>query len=585
MEILIVEDDPSTRALLTQLLTARGHQPTACDSGEGAQDAYRQSFYPLVCLDLGLPGMSGFDFCRWLRAQSDGDRPHVLVGTASLEARDLRQILDAGADDYLVKPYRADLFEVRLAVAEKSIEIRAARRQLAEELVQERERLVYLATHDPLTKLYSREHFQAAVTAAVDDAAVGGPQGALLYIDLDQFKYLDYSLDYDAGDRLLVQIAYLLRNAVRPNDAIARMCRDEFAVLQDDITLPEARAYAERIRAKINELVFQDSGRRFDLAACVGVAALTGSTSAGHLLAAADAACYCAKRRGPNRVETAAEGERGVVSLQQDAVALDQVRLALKTNALELWFEPVVRIDAGRVDFHDASLRLRLPTGESVEASQFDAAAARFGLLPELDRRLVRLAARHLAARPEAQLAFALSGRSFDEPGQTDVIVHAFQNARVAPERITLTVAEPDVIARPETARSTLAALSRHGFRFAVHDVGIGGKSLEYLKGLPLDHLCIGADLCRSMADESMNLALAKTLNDVAHHLGVCSRALGVGSGSTLKILQTLGVDYAQGRCFAPPSAEVSDDLAPSATVAVPIQNDVRRNGHALQIR
>ena len=584
MEILIVEDDPSTRALLTQMLTARGHQPTACTSGEGAQDAYRQSFYPLVCLDLGLPGMSGFDFCRWLRAQSDGDRPHVLVSTASTEARDLRQILDAGADDYLVKPYRADLFEVRLAVAEKSIEIRAARRQFAEELTQERERLLYLATHDTLTKLYSREHFHAAVTAAVDDAAAGGPQGALLYIDLDRFKYLDYSLDYEAGDRLLVQIAYLLRNAVRPNDAIARMCRDEFAVLQDDITLPEARVYAERIRAKINELVFLDSGRRFDLAACVGVAALTGSTSAGHLLAAADAACYSAKRRGPNRVELAAEGERGIANLQQDAVALDRVRSALKANTFELWLEPVMRIDARRVDFHDASLRLRLPTGELVEATQFAPAAERFGLLPEIDRRLVRLAARHLAAQPDAQLAFALSGRSFDEPGQADFILHAFQHTHVTPERVTLTVAEPDVLARPEAARSTLAALSRHGFRFAVREVGVGGKSLEFFKGLPLDHLCIGADLCRSLVDDPMSMAFAKTLNDVAHHLGVCSRALGVGSGSTLKALQTLGVDYAQGRYFALPSAETTDNLVASGTAAVPIQNGARRNGHVLQV-
>ncbi len=586
MEILIVEDDPTTRALLAQMLSARGHQPTACTSGEAAQDAYRQSYYPLVFLDLGLPGMSGFDFCRWLRAQSDGERPHVLVGTASTEPRDLRQILDAGADDYLVKPYRAELFDVRLAVAEKSIDIRAARRQFAEELRQERERLLYLATHDSLTKLFSREHFTASVISAVDDAGGGGgPQGALLYIDLDQFKFLTYSLDYDAGDRLLVQIAYLLRNAVRPQDAVARMCRDEFAVLQEDISLPEARVYAERIRTKINELVFLDSGRRFGLAACVGVAALTGNTSASHLIAAADAACYSAKRRGPNRVELAAEGERRVASLTQDAAALEQVRAALKANAFELWFEPVIRVDDGRVDLHDASLRLRLPTGERLEATQFAPAAERFGLLPEIDRRLVRLAARHLAAHPDGQLALTLSGRLFDEPGQTDFIVHAFQHARVTPDRVTLTVAESDLLARPETMHATLETLRAHGFRFAVCDVGLAGKSLAYFKGLALDHLCIGPDLCRSLGDEPINVALVKTLNDVAHHLGICSRALGVASGSTLKTLQTLGVDCAQGGYFARPGPEIADD--PTASAAnVPVPHDACLHSHpTLQVR
>ncbi len=582
MEILIVEDDSSTRALLTQMLTARGHQPTACNSGEAGQEHYRQSFYPLICLDLGLPGLSGFDFCRWLRAQSDGERPHILVGTASSEARDLRQILDAGADDYLVKPYRADLFEVRLAVAERSIEIRAARRQLGEELAQERERLLYLATHDPLTKLFSREHFTASVTAAVGLAEDGGPQGAVLYVDLDQFKFLNYSLDYDAGDRLLVQVAYLLRNAVRPQDTIARVCGDGFTVLQEDITLPEARLYAERIRAKINDLVFLDSGRRFDLAACVGVAPLTGSTSAGHLLAAADAACSSAKRRGPNRVEFASEGERGVASLTRDEATLDQVRSALKANALELWFQPVVRVDSGRVDFQDATLRLRLSTGEAIGAGDFTGAAERFGLLPEIDRRTVRLAVRHLAAQPTLQFTLPLSGRSFDEHGQTDFIIKAFQSAQVAPERVTLLLSEADLLARPESARALMGTLGRCGFRFALCDVCIGRQPLTYLKDLLLDHLCIGADLCRSLVDEPMNLGVVKTLNDVAHHLGVCSRAVGVGSGSTLKALQTVGVDYAQGHYFAAPGPEPMTDQAPRSMV--PIPTAPRLNDHALQV-
>ncbi len=581
MEILIVEDESSTRALLTQMLAARGHQPTVCETGEAAQEAYRQSYYPLVCLDLGLPGISGFDFCRWLRAQADGDRPHILVGTASTEARDLRQILDSGADDYLVKPYRSDLFDVRLAVAEQNIKIRAARRQLGEELAQERERLLYLATHDSLTKLFGREHFIASVTAAVEAAEDGGPQGALLYVDLDQFKFLNYSLDYDAGDRLLVQIAYLLRNVVRPQDTIARVCRDEFAVLQQNITLPEARAFAERIRAKINDLVFLDSGRRFNLGACVGVAPLTGSTSAGHLMAAADAACYTAKRRGPNRVELVSEGERGVASLCREVAALDRVRTALQTNHIELWLQPVVRVGTGRVEFEEASLRLRLPTGEPVEAGHFAAAAERFGLTAEIDRRLVHLVVRQLAAQPALQLAFPLAGRSFDEPGQADFIIHAFEHAHVTPERAILELTEAEVLARPETARALIGALGRHGFRFALHGVGGGEKSLAYLRDLSLDHLSIGADLCGSLESEPLDLMVVKTLNETAHHLGICSRAMGVDSGETFKLLQTLGVDYAQGSYLAASASPMAND---PAALAVPVPEETLVKVRALQV-
>ncbi len=555
MEILIIEDDSTTLALLAQMLATRGHRTTACTSGEQAIEQYRLSFYPLILLDLFLPGMSGFDFCRWLRAQPDGDRPYVLVGTASKVSSDLRQILDAGADDYLVKPYGPALFDVRLAIAEQGLKVRAARRQLEDELRRERERLAYLATHDSLTKLCSREHFTGAVEAAVTNAA-DGPHGALLYIDLDNFKIVNDSLGHPAGDRLLVQVAYALRNAARGQDTVARFGGDEFLILQENISVAEARLTAERIRGRVGDFVFCDSGKSFHVGASIGVAEITGQTPAEHVLAAADAACYSAKRRGRNRVEIYQANDCKLAQLRNDSHWFTQLRQALRTNAFELWFQPVVEIETGFVSFHEALLRLRTAEGEIIEPAVFLPAAERFHLAAEIDRRVVKLALRRLAADPKLGLAINLSGQSLDDAGLPDFIQKSFATAGIEPGRATFEITETAVISHLESACAMMHQLREAGFRFALDDFGAGFSSFSYLKNLSVDFLKIDGSFIRDLVTEPINMAFVKVMNDIARHLRVRSVAEHVETPDTVKALRGIGVQFAQGYYYHAPTPE-----------------------------
>ncbi len=148
MKVLVVEDDRATRYLLVQVLAERGHDPVACENAEQAMRAVRQEFFPLVVLDLLLPGTSGLEFCRWLRAQPQGDLPYLLVETVKNQPEDLAEVLQAGANDYLAKPYDLALLRVRLSVAARQvagIAARAARGKesimLLEELRHQQQRL------------------------------------------------------------------------------------------------------------------------------------------------------------------------------------------------------------------------------------------------------------------------------------------------------------------------------------------------------------------------------------------------------------------------------------------------------------
>ncbi len=553
MEILIVEDDATTRALLTQMLNTRGHQTTACETGEEAANAYRHQFYSLVILDLVLPGMSGFEFCEWLRAQPDGARPYVLVGTASREASDLRAILSRGADDYLVKPYEPDLFDVRLVIAEQAIRTRAARRQLETELGQEREHLAYVTSHDPLTKLDNRAQFTAEVELAVERAAAGEPHGALLYIDLDNFKIVNESLGHAAGDRLLVQIAYLLRNAARPRDTVARFGGDKFVVLQRGVTLAEARLAAERLRGRIADFVFCDSGKVFGLDVSVGVSELTGEATAEHVIATADAACYAAKARGRNRVEVYQPDDAELTQLRSDSHWAAQVKEGFKHNRFEVWFQPVIELETGHAAFQETHLRLRTADGDAVEPEFFLPAAERFHLLPEIDRRVVRLALRQMAADPDLRLAITLSGQSVRDVGTAEFIRRTFESGGVAPNRVTFEITETAVLSNLDAARSLMEKLRKEGFRFALDDFGAGFSSFAYLKNLAVDFLKIDGGFIRGLTAEPVNLAFVKAMNDIARQLGIFSVAEDVEDRRTAETLRKVGVRCAQGVYFNGP--------------------------------
>jgi diguanylate cyclase (GGDEF)-like protein len=298
MKVLIVEDDPVASLVLSRILMDRGYEITACTSAIDAMKVLKEAFYPLIFLDLLLPGgLDGFSLCRWIRDQPDGDRHLILIGTGSDRSDDLQRILEAGADDYIIKPYQVGVLEVRLAIAQKRVKNIETRKTLEANLREERERLRYLATHDPLTKLANRAVFMESLKSAVQGAREGSCS-TLLYLDLDNFKVINDSLGHAAGDKILTKIATVLKTSVRSQDLPFRLGGDEFAILLRGLKLPEAKAIAERIRSRIEAFVYSDSGRIFTVGTSIGIAAIEGTVSEKDIMAFADSACYSAKAHG-----------------------------------------------------------------------------------------------------------------------------------------------------------------------------------------------------------------------------------------------------------------------------------------------
>jgi diguanylate cyclase (GGDEF)-like protein len=302
LKVLVVEDDAVTRQILLRILTDRDYQVSAFGTAEEAMRACEEKIYPLLFLDLVLPGADGFAFCRWLRAIPGGDRSLVLVGTASEHPDDLRKILEAGADDYIRKPYRRDLLDIRLTIAEERIKQLEAKRLLEESLHQERERLRYLAVHDPLTRIRNRATLAETMDRMVDEARNGVP-GALIYIDLDDFKSVNDSFGHAAGDELLITVASVLTRTVRSGDILFRLGGDEFCILMQALQLSEVKLIAERIRVNIAIALRSSNGNPCAVAASIGIATIDGKLLGDRVMRLADAAVYRAKAAGGDRIQ------------------------------------------------------------------------------------------------------------------------------------------------------------------------------------------------------------------------------------------------------------------------------------------
>ncbi len=299
MKVLIADDDPIARTLLSGRLCATGYEVVVVEDGDAAMEALAaDERIRIALLDWEMPGASGVDVCRFIRAQEREQYPYVVLVTSRDENEDVVHGLDAGADDYVVKPINAVVLELRL---------RAACRMLSmqDELLRARDALRIEAMHDALTGLVNR----AAVCRSLDQevargSRTGHPVGVVL-LDIDHFKRINDTYGHACGDIVLREVAKSLKAGVRSYDFVARYGGEEFLIVLPECEWRGARRVAERAREALAALQIELPHSRLEVTASFGVSSTSQvrSADAVQLLASADRALYRAKHRGRNRVE------------------------------------------------------------------------------------------------------------------------------------------------------------------------------------------------------------------------------------------------------------------------------------------
>ena len=301
MKVLIAEDDLVSRRILESTLAKWGYDVVVCSNGAEAWQALQNEGAPqLAILDWMMPAMAGVEICRQVRKQPKGPYVYILLLTAKSRKEEIIEGMEAGADDYLAKPFDIQELKVRLHAGKRILDLQA-------ELIAAQEALRFRATHDPLTGVWNRVAILDMLGRELARSMRERKPLGIVMADLDHFKSINDAYGHLAGDAVLREAADRMVISMRPFDGIGRYGGEEFLVVLPGCNASCARIVAERLRASIAGESMAVSDQTISVTASLGVASSdeTQEPNPDWLIQAADAALYRAKRAGRNRVEIA----------------------------------------------------------------------------------------------------------------------------------------------------------------------------------------------------------------------------------------------------------------------------------------
>ncbi|MEV4639917.1 bifunctional diguanylate cyclase/phosphodiesterase [Actinoplanes sp. NPDC049548] len=431
------------------------------------------------------------------------------------------------------------------------------------------EQMTHLALHDALTGLPNRLHLDRLVQAALST----GDAGCLLMVDLDGFQHVNDSFGHPTGDALLTEAARRLREVIGRAGTLARFGGDEFAVLLHDGDCLAAEPHARAILRTLRQPVEVD-GQRLHVTASIGMRDLATAADSAEVLSDADLALYAAKAAGKDRV-IAYDVTLRENQLKRIAV-VDRLRGAIGTDAIQVYYQPIVSFSTGRFTAVEALVRWVPPGEATIGPDAFIPAAEDSGLIVPLGEQVLRQACRDAAVwyrRYGTLLTVNVSPRQLSEADFAARVMRALHDADLPAAALILEITEGVLVGAGAQAEQSIAHLSelrRFGVQVAVDDFGTGYSSLAYLRDLPIDILKIDRSFMPDEAtgDPAQQVALVRTIVDLAHTLRLTAVAEGVETMEQTAVLQTLGCDKGQGFHYGrpAPAAKTADVLAEGVT-------------------
>ena len=413
------------------------------------------------------------------------------------------------------------------------------------------EQLSHSANHDDLTGLPNRRLFEKKLNHLLEGSST---RHALMFIDLDQFKAVNDNGGHAAGDELLRRVSRDLANAIRGTDLLARLGGDEFGIVLPNCAPEDALRIALRLREIAEAIDFVWGGHRYSISASIGVVHLDGRDfTLQEALRAADIACYMAKEKGRNRVHVFETTDAAQTQFAANLNWVQRLHRALEEDRFQLFSQAIAPV--GGSDDVDAEehceILLRLEEdGKVLSPGAFIPAAERFGLMPAIDRWVVRNALDIIGRRKGAfsgTYSINLSGLTLKDDAFLPFLRDALRRSRVPANVLCFEITETSAIENLDEAIALMNAMRAMGCRFALDDFGVGMSSLTYLKRLPVDYVKIDGSFVRDMLTDKADWTTVEMIKQISHLAGRKTIAEFVENAEILAALGTIGVDYAQG--------------------------------------
>jgi diguanylate cyclase (GGDEF)-like protein/PAS domain S-box-containing protein len=421
------------------------------------------------------------------------------------------------------------------------------------------QQLTWQASYDSLTGLINRREFERRLERIVINSKknIKGDH-ALFFMDLDQFKVVNDTCGHTAGDELLRQLSEVLQSKVRKRDTLARIGGDEFAVLMEHCSLDHAYRVANSLLDAVQEYHFQWDNQVFRVGVSIGLIPITDKDfSTTELLKNADGACYIAKEQGRNRIHVYHNEDEDLARRHGEMSWVAKLYQALDENRFCFYAQTITSLQKGKSKqstSYEMLLRMIDDTGKIVTPEQFFPAAERYNLATKLDQWVIQHIFETLKNHPGFLqdiefICINLSGFSLTDKDLLDYIIsHVLKNAHnIDSKKLCFEITETAAITNLSNASKFISKLREMGCKFALDDFGSGLSSFGYLKNLPVDYLKIDGMFVKDIADDPIDHAMVKSINEIGHVMGMDTIAEYVENDEIKGMLREIGVDYAQG--------------------------------------
>lgn len=425
-------------------------------------------------------------------------------------------------------------------------------------------KMEHMAYHDSLTNLPNRVQLSERLDHEIRRAKRHGYFGAVLFIDLDQFKTINDSLGHPVGDEVLKQVALRLSNTVREEDLVARLSGDEFVVvltvLDQDVVNAALKAgeVGEKIRQCISK-PYQHDDMELRLTGSVGVVVYPDKTAGvDELLRYADTAMYQVKDKGRDAIEFFNEEMAEKVSRQ--LIMEGDLHRALEEGQFKLFFQPKVDTHTGKMIGAEALIRWHHPDKGMISPAEFIPVLEESGMIIDVGQWVLEDACRHLQSwesrglwSPDLKLSINISPRQFRRRGFVDDVHRTLKQLPIPENSLEMEITEGIVIQGVEETIATMETLSESGISFSLDDFGTGYSSFSYLKRLPVSVLKIDQSFIRDILVDRNDKVLVETIVTMGRLLGLEIVAEGVEEEAQLNLLQAYDCHYCQGYFFSKP--------------------------------
>ncbi|NNM59107.1 MAG: EAL domain-containing protein [Legionellales bacterium] len=550
MKILVADDSQTNLAIITDALLHMGHEVTATRSGEEALAAFLRAKPDLVILDVLMDGMDGFECAAKIRAIEHDDWIPIIFLSGSVDDNSIAKGIDAGGDDYLTKPFS----QVTLSAKVKAMQrISDMRKKLYDTTCE----LSLLSSTDALTSVYNRLQFNTSIEEKLAYALRHNVIMALLFIDLDNFKFINDHFGHHAGDLLLKEVAQKLKSCVRKYDFVARLGGDEFAIIIQEVkTIEHAGVIAQNV---LNSLLkeYQFTGQNFKISGSIGIACYPfAGTDSETLIRHADMAMYHAKQLGRNNYQYFTDQLFELENKQNHL--RNTLRHALDRQEFFIVYEPIFNLESRELIGLEALVRWKQPQYGVILPKQFYPLAEEVGINTALDEWILKTICEqasewyNLENNEHFKVSFTISSSHLLHKLFPEWVQQMLDKAKMPATMLEVIINTQKAITANynQILEENIKKLSKNGIGIALDDFGLGFSPLFNIQNWPVTCIKINKSFVADITTHPHVAKIVRSISHLANDMGLAVIAKGIHTEDQVNQLLKNGCNCGQGRYF-----------------------------------